>query len=58
MLPDRLHDRAHRLHGGGYVEGGSGQQAARVGGGAAQVDPVQHTTESRRTVRHCSARRP
>jgi hypothetical protein len=51
MLADRLDNRAHQLHGGGDVEGGTGQQAARVGSGAAQVDPGQHTWKSKRLSR-------
>ena len=41
---DRLDDRADLLDGDGDVELGTGQQAARVPSGAAQVDPVQHGT--------------
>ncbi|GHJ13860.1 hypothetical protein TPA0908_18550 [Micromonospora sp. AKA38] len=47
MLADRLDEGADPLDRDGDVELGTGQQAARVGHPAAQVDPIQHTCESR-----------
>nr|GID35357.1 hypothetical protein Aca09nite_18630 [Actinoplanes campanulatus] len=44
---DRLDKRANPLDGNGDVELGTGQQTARVPAGAAQVDPIQHATQSR-----------
>ena len=44
MIPDRRHDGTDLLDRHGDVELGTGQQAARVPVGAAQVGPIQHAT--------------
>jgi hypothetical protein len=50
MLAHALDDSADLLHRGGHVKLGTGQQAARVPSGTAQVDFSQHAAKSRHWV--------